>query len=155
VPNDPWNSESQAYPGDQYVDWIAFDAYNRGSKYYSKPAWLTFDQMISNPYYRAVRVSANKPVMWAEGAANEYGDGGTRKSDWVNHMFTELSSSSNPYPHLKAITWFESDPSNYRYDSKSTSPVYNKFVYDMRWKNSYGTLYFRSNGNALAHVTQP
>jgi hypothetical protein len=151
----PWNNEAAAYPGDAYVDWIGFDAYNRGNQAYTKPPWVTFDQMISSAYSRAVAISANKPVIWAEGAANEYGDGGTKKADWVNQMFTELSSTSNPYPHLKAITWFESDTNTYKYDSMSTTPVYDAFVNDLRWTNSSGVLDFRSNGNALAQITTP
>jgi hypothetical protein len=150
----PWNNPPNAYPGDQYVDWIGFDAYNRGSATNGKP-WRTFDQTIGQSYALAVSISANKPIMLAEGASNEYGDGGAYKAAWIDATFKELASASNPYPHLKAVTWFESDTNSYTYDSMSTSPVYNAFVNDIRWTNAGGMLDFRSNGNALAQITYP
>ena len=148
-----WDYPPNSYPGDQYVDWIGFDSYNHATG--TSGTWQTFDQTVAKSYALAVSISGKKPVMWAEGATNEYGDGGAMKAGWVNAMFSELSSGSNPYPNLRAITWFETDTSTYAYDSMSTSPVYNAFVNDLRATASNGVLYFRSNGSAFAGLTAP
>ena len=57
---------SEMYPGDSYVDWIAFDQYNYfGCK--GNPDWLSFAQ-TELPTYTWIRahISATKPLMLAE-----------------------------------------------------------------------------------------
>ncbi|HEV3155044.1 MAG TPA: glycosyl hydrolase, partial [Candidatus Baltobacteraceae bacterium] len=147
-PNQSWNQPASAYPGDAYVDWVAFDAYNMGSNSNGR-AWWTFNYIVSGAYKTAVAVSPAKPVMITEIASNEYGDGGTMKAAWVDAMFSTLVASPNQYPHLHALSWYETDNANFTYDSKSTEPVYQRFALDMRSYNSQGVLNIRSNGQAL------
>lgn len=150
----PWNNPANAYPGDAYVDWIAFDAYNRGSLTDGLP-WNSFDQIMNAPYQLAISISTSKPIMVAEMASNEYGDGGNQKASWIAAMIAELTSASNPYPNLKLISWFEGDPNGYIYNNESTQPAYNAWVNGLRATDPNGAMVFRSNGAALAAVTTP
>jgi hypothetical protein len=111
--------------------------------------------MAGGAYHNATIASQNKPVMIVETASNEYGDGGAMKAAWVDAMFATLQSSHNPYLHLRALSWYESDSPGYLYDSKSTSPVYRQFTLDIRTSQPDGILFFRSNGRALFTITTP
>jgi beta-mannanase len=159
IPNaatNPWNNPAAAYPGDAYVDWIGFDAYNRGSMTDGQP-WTSFDATIGSAYNLAVSISSTKPIMLSEMASNEYGDGGAMKSQWITQMLSELSrpQSMNPYPNLRAFVWFEADNASYLYDSESTQPTYNAFVSGLRATQANGLPAFRGNGNALDQITTP
>ncbi len=147
-PNDQWNQPASAYPGDDYVDWVAFDGYNVGSATDGK-RWVKFHWMVVVPYAAAVALAPDKPIMIAETASNEYGDGGPLKAAWIDAMFSELSSATNPFPSLRAVSWFEADKNTYLYDSKSTMPSYQSFVYAIRGRSTAGALYVRSNGEAM------
>lgn len=149
-----WDNPANAYPGDSYVDWVSFDAYNRGSVGDQKN-WVSFDQLIAQPYNLSVQIAPNKPVMWAEGASNEYGDGGTMKAAWLQNLFAELSSANNPYPHLREISYFEVDPNPYHYDTLSSTPTFDSFVWSMRAYDQNGVLYIRSNKQVLDNLVTP
>jgi hypothetical protein len=149
-----WDAPGAAYPGDAYVDWISFDAYNFGSLTDGKP-WYTFDDIVLEGYTTAVAISPNKPVSLSELASNEYGDGGAMKSGWVNEMLYELHSPTNPYPNLRLISWFEPNHDGYNYNEESTSPTYTTFANALRVTLPDGTMAFRSNATALANLTTP
>ncbi len=150
----PWNEPAAAYPGDAYVDWLAFDGYNMGNDY-NGHKWFSFTFMAGGAYHNAIAASQNKPVMIVETASNEYGDGGAMKAAWVDAMFATLQSTHDPYPHLRALSWYESDSPGYLYDSKSTPPSYRAFTLDIRIYQPDGILHFRSNGSALFTITTP
>jgi len=148
-----WDDPANAYPGDSYVDWVSFDGYNRGTVHDQKN-WITFENLIGPPYDLAVQIAPTKPVMWAEGASNEYGDGGAMKGYWIADMFHELSRT-NPYPHLREITWFELDPPPYLYDSLSSKDAYASFVWNMRSYDKNGVLDIRSNNRVFDRIDAP
>ena len=152
----PWNNPAVAYPGDNYVDWIAWDMYNHGSAT-SGLRWYTFDQLMKNPYPLAVSISPNKPLMISELASNEDGDGGTMKAGWISQMLSDLQqpAATNPYPHLRALLWFQSDSKTYSYDNESTAPAYSAWVNGLRTVDASGNLNFRSNGVELSQLTAP
>lgn len=149
-----WDDPANAYPGDSYVDWVGFDGYNRGTMH-DQDAWVSFDTLISTAYDAAVKIAPNKPVMMAEGASNEYGDGGAMKASWIQQMFGELSSPNNPYPHLREVTWFELDPAPYKYDTLSSTPAYTSFVWNMRSYDQHGVLNIRSNNQVFDNLVTP
>lgn len=93
----PW------YPGDSYVDWLAFDAYNWGSE--SGNAYLSWGDThatFADTYDKVSALSSTKPIMVAETASNEAGGD---KAAWI----TELFSAQIPvtFPRIKAVCWFE------------------------------------------------
>ena len=149
-----WNQPFNAYPGDAYVDWIAFDGYNMGSSNNGKN-WFSWAFMAGGAYKNALRSSQNKPVMIVESGSNEWGDGGAVKAGWIDQMFAQLQASPNPFPHLHAISWYEADTATFLLDSKTTMPVYQTFTNDIRTYQPNGDLNFRSNGNALWTITSP
>ncbi len=105
VPVASYNDPAQSYPGDAYVDWVAFDGYNWGLAPSWDPAgnyWTSFNTMFASAYATARAIAPKRPVMIAETASSE--DGGS-KAAWINDMNTQLQSGS--YPDLKVITWFD------------------------------------------------
>ncbi|HZT14270.1 MAG TPA: glycosyl hydrolase [Candidatus Baltobacteraceae bacterium] len=153
IQNEPWDDPAQAYPGDDYVDWISFDGYNRGTLANPKQ-WVTFDSLISQAYQLSISISNAKPISISEIASNEYGDGGAMKSAWILQMLTELTGADNPYPHIRLVSWYEAD-SVYQYDTESSDLAYTAFAMNIRGKFPSGLLKVRSNGSALARVTAP
>jgi hypothetical protein len=94
------------YPGDAYVDWTGLDGYNKYS------SWLAFNQVFAasgitwlyNSYQEVLSVAPSKPIMLAEFASLEAGDGGAKKAAWI----TDALSAQIPanFPAIKAILWF-------------------------------------------------
>ncbi|MGZ6004698.1 MAG: glycosyl hydrolase [Candidatus Saccharimonadales bacterium] len=95
------------YPGDKYVDWVAFDAYNRGTapglsgNQYGSGSWQTFAQLAKPTYTSLLAIAPGKPVMVAETGTVE--DGGS-KADWFTKALKyELKAN---YPRIKAFVYF-------------------------------------------------
>ncbi|MFH1684665.1 MAG: glycosyl hydrolase [Candidatus Margulisiibacteriota bacterium] len=93
-PNEAWNEAIDYYPGDAYVDWIAFDGYN-----WSGGDWKTFDQLFSTIY--ATFESYGKPLMIGEFASAT--DEAQSKATWITNTFASLE---NDYPKIKIFNWF-------------------------------------------------
>ena len=143
-----WNNPINAYPGDAYVDWVAFDAFNRGNAQLQVP-WQTFDQLTAASYAKAVKVSPVRPVMIAELGTNEYGDGGALKQQWLTNLLTELPPA---YPHLRAVGYFDLSNASYAYGLQSTVASYDAWIVGLRPLTG-GVLNFRGNGAALNGLT--
>lgn len=105
---------NQLYPGDAYVDWLALDGYN----WYTRQAmpWLSFSQVFSgtptqkqmrDSYTEITSLSPSKPLMIAEFATVELGDGGAAKAAWISSALT--SEIPTHYPKIKAIVYFNWD----------------------------------------------
>jgi beta-mannanase len=97
------------YPGDSYVDWTCLDGYNKYS------SWLNFDQIFNGvgitwlfkSYDQLVALAPSKPIMIAEFASLEAGDGGTKKGQWLKDTF--LSIVPTKFPKIKALVYFNWD----------------------------------------------
>lgn len=92
-PNESWNEAIDYYPGNNYVDWIAFDGYNWGDGNRK-----TFDEIFSVIY--STFESYGKPLMIGEFSSTE--DGGN-KANWIADAFTKIKSN---YPEIKSFNWF-------------------------------------------------
>jgi len=151
---DPWNAPIAAYPGDAYVDWIGFDAYNRGNDIFPQK-WKNFDDTIAPSYQEALTISSVKPIIVSETASNEYGDGGAMKAQWLASLTTELASptATNSYPHIRAISYFDTNITSLIYSLRSTHPVFHSWVTGIRTIGPHGIPNLRGNGNALMNVT--
>ncbi len=90
------------WPGDAYVDWIAWDTYNwagcRGR------SWQSFADTVS-PFYTWLQDHghANKPYMLAEYGTVESPTDPGRKAQWFRDEATALSS----FPDLRALVYFD------------------------------------------------
>ena len=99
VPWTQWNTFSNYYPGDQYVDWVAIDGYNWGSTQgWSK--WKTFEQIFSRRYKQIIEKYPGKPIMIGEFATSEVGGD---KVQWIKDAFTAIKEK---FPGIKAVVWF-------------------------------------------------
>ncbi|HEV3152615.1 MAG TPA: glycosyl hydrolase [Candidatus Baltobacteraceae bacterium] len=154
--NNTWDLPASAYPGDDYVDWISFDTYQRGNRLTGKP-WLDFDQISFASYKTAVTISPAKPVSISEIGATEWGDGGRRKAQWLEQMLFELSLPApyNRYPNLRLISYYDSDAHGWAYKLRTSRRSYYTWTNAIRSRSSAGTLNFRSNPAALLNVTVP
>ena len=98
VPGDAWNTWTNYYPGDAYVDWMGFDGYNWGTTQ-TTSAWQTFPSMASRIYPSIA--AKGKPIMIPETASAEQGG---NKAQWIAAILPALQSS---FPAIKAFAWFE------------------------------------------------
>ena len=112
-----WNSISNYYPGDAYVDWIGVSGYN----WYSTPGhtapWWTFSDIFDSPsqadpwqtndgvkvgVLRYLMCHYAKPIIMAEIGTVE-GPGGTQtKANWIADTYAKMQD----FPYVRAITWF-------------------------------------------------
>ena len=111
VPSD--NRFEPYYPGNTFVDVLALDGYNWGTRESGYGDWRSFRQVFSNAYERIARLG-RKPIWIAEvGSAVEGGD----KAAWIDEMFKELSEGFAP--RITTIVWFHIDKER---DWRMTSP---------------------------------
>ncbi|MDO8804916.1 MAG: glycosyl hydrolase [Elusimicrobiota bacterium] len=101
-PDEEWNRFENYYPGPEYADVVGLDAYNWGdSREWS--SWLRPQQLLKDPYRRALAMAPDKPLFLAEVAACS---GGGVKSAWLGKLFSRLETR---YPAVKGFMWFDYD----------------------------------------------
>ncbi len=109
VPGDAWNLWSNYYPGDSYVDWMAFDGYNWGTVQ-AGSTWRTFTNIAGTLY--AGLAAKGKPIMIPETASTQLGGD---KAAWISAILPALKAS---YPAIKALVWFHMNKeTDWRIDS--------------------------------------
>jgi beta-mannanase len=107
------------YPGDAYVDWLALDAYNRGTAsagsggQFGGTGWRTFTELVKPTYDKLITVASGKPIMVAELGTVE--EGGS-KAEWftkaLKHELKQL------FPRIEAMVYFNHVKT---YDNRITS----------------------------------
>lgn len=107
------------YPGDDYVDWLALDGYNRGTGLYG-PGWVSLADTF-NASYATITELAPKPILIAETASSEFGGD---KAAWIRQGF--LHDLPARFPRIRAVVWFDFDFStksetDWRIDSSPAS----------------------------------
>jgi len=129
-----WNTVplSQVYPGNAYVDWVALDGYNWAG-YQSMP-WLNFGQIYAgdtrvvsnskNSLAEIAAVAPGKPLMIAEFASVEAGDGGTAKANWITNALLVIGNN----PNIKAIVWFNHTDGGMTWPIESSTASMNAFA---------------------------
>ena len=98
-----WSARyQQMYPGDAYVDWIAWDPYNWGTC--RDRAWKSFVQTVQ-PFYDWLESEGfgDKPFMLAEYGTVEDPSRPSAKADWLTGVVGALQS----LPNLKALLYFD------------------------------------------------
>lgn len=95
-PNVPYSSY---YPGDNYVDYIGFDAYNWGTTQ-SWSSWRTPVQ-VYGPTYNALTKLTDKPLIIGEtGSVEQGGD----KAAWIRQAF--LTDIPQNFPRIISVWYF-------------------------------------------------
>jgi beta-mannanase len=106
------------YPGDQYVDWIAYDPYNwYGCK--AGQRGRSFAE-ITKPFYDWTAANTpGKPLMLAEYGLREQAAGMPSKADWFRDELVQLRTTRT---RLKALVYFNNDHNcDWRITSSSAS----------------------------------
>ena len=125
-PNIVGNHMEDYWPGDNYVDIAAFDAYNWSNQ---QPArgdgtWRSFDQLVAAPYARITSFTS-RPIWLAEFGTTEAASGvdpvGANKGQWLRDMF-----NTTGFPRLTGIVYFSEDDTrdtqrDWRLDSSAAS----------------------------------
>jgi hypothetical protein len=91
------------YPGDAYVDWIAWDPYNRNTP------WLSFSAMVT-PFYDWLTDNGygGKPFMLAEYGVVEDPANPAAKADWFTAAGQSLTDGE--FPNLKVVVSYFDHP---------------------------------------------
>jgi hypothetical protein len=93
------------WPGDQYVDWVAWDPYNWAScKAGHDEKWESFSQIVE-PFYQWLETNgyANKPFMLAEYGTVEAPQDPAMKAAW----FDAIPAALQRFPNLRALIYFD------------------------------------------------
>ena len=90
------------YPGDDVVDWVAWDPYNWFGCREDSP-WRSFEEIV-DPFYQWARQRYNKPLMVGEFGVVEHAEpGGPSKSGWFNDAIDAMTAR----PEIKAYVYFD------------------------------------------------
>ena len=83
------------YPGDSYVDWVAYSGFNWGTSDSTK--WTSFEDLSQDIY--SILSQTNKPIMVAEtSSVTKGGD----KNVWFEQMIASLPTM----PNIKAVIFY-------------------------------------------------
>jgi beta-mannanase len=106
------------YPGDSYVDWIAYDPYNwYGCKSGHKPR--SFAEITKPMYDWTAAHAPSKPLMLAEFGLREQPAGVPSKAEWFKDALTTLKTSRT---RIKALVYFNTNHTcDWRITSSSSS----------------------------------
>jgi beta-mannanase len=95
----------QLYPGDSYVDWIAYDPYNwYGCKSGHKPR--SFAEITKPMYDWTAAHAPGKPLMLAEFGVREQPAGMPSKAQWFKDALTTLKTTRT---RIKALVYFNTN----------------------------------------------
>lgn len=100
VPEAKWNSISNYYPGDAYVDWIGVSVYGAGEAN-ERPE--RFSKRLAGSYDELTRLSPTKPLAIMEFGAPEYGRKG--KARWITAAFRSIRTGR--FPRVRAVSWWD------------------------------------------------
>ena len=89
------------YPGDEYVDWVGYSAFNWGSSNQSGFIWRDFESISLEIYTKLS--SLNKPIMVAEMSSVPDTQNGKRL--WFDQALRRITT----FKHIKALVMFDQD----------------------------------------------
>jgi hypothetical protein len=110
------------YPGDDVIDWIAYDKYNRVDCDGRDGTWAEFADKVQ-PFYDWLQANGHgdKPFMMGEYGSDEPLAGQPSKGSWFLGARDVMSGASNGgasrFPNLKALVYFDSDHTTSAYTS--------------------------------------
>lgn len=115
-----WQYSGGLYPGDDVIDWIAWDPYN-WYRCHGSP-WRGFAEKVSGFYdWLIAHGHGDKPFMLAEFGSAEHDDDPLAKGAWFDGARDALRRGE--FPNLKALVYFDSRPSecDWRLDTSQAS----------------------------------
>lgn len=109
------------YPGDDYVDWVGFSAFNWAGVY-KQNVWETPSQIYQESLTQIEKF--NKPIMITETASAESPDNLHAKAEWINQFANYL----NDNPKIKGVVWFNTNDNGIDWSMTSSDASMEAFV---------------------------
>jgi beta-mannanase len=140
-PQEKWNFIMDAYPGNEYVDFVGLDIYNGAGK---AAIWRSFRKEGIENYFILTQALPDKPLFICETASRERENyeplSSQNKAEWIREMGKTLSSDMSK---VKLLVWFN-EKSTFKINTSSEAEnAFSIFI----WKNDYfksGTNYFNT-----------
>ena len=104
---------ADVFPGDDYVDWVGLDGFNRGTSW-SSTRWQTMTEIFTASIEHVRELSA-RPLMIAETASSEVGGD---KAAWIR---TSLARVATDLPEVRAVIWFSKNETSLGIDWRVNS----------------------------------
>jgi hypothetical protein len=105
IPQEKWNFIMEAYPGDQYVDYVGLDIYNGAGK--GTPIWRSFRKEGIENYFILNQRLAHLPILVCEAASREREPQEPKtaqdKAEWIRQMSEALRTDMSK---VKLLVWF-------------------------------------------------
>jgi hypothetical protein len=118
LPQESWNYIMDAYPGDDYVDFVGLDIYNGAGK---SLVWRSFRKEGIEVYYTVTKLLKDKPIIICETASRERGAAEPRnaqdKGEWIEQMADALQTDMSQF---RLLTWFN-EKETFRINSSNSS----------------------------------
>ena len=96
---------------------------------------------MQNSYQQVLAVAPQKPMMLAEVASLEAGDGGGKKATWITDALTSAIPTS--FPAIKAVVWF-----NWNADPGSSFVIESSAKSQAAFRAAIGTSTYAANNFA-------
>jgi autotransporter-associated beta strand protein len=106
---------NQLYPGDNYVDWISLDGYNRLAN-----SWQDFSNIAATTITQLTNIAPGKPIMVAETGCNQTNNPTETKAQWFLNTLTNYLPLVQP--RIKAWVYFNSTNTSDGNDWRITVP---------------------------------
>lgn len=103
VPQEKWNYIMDAYPGDEYVDFVGLDVYNGAGE---SKVWTSFRKVGIENYFILTKQLPDKPLFICETASRERrnNEADTQsKAEWIEQMSETVKSDMS---NIKLLSWF-------------------------------------------------
>jgi hypothetical protein len=137
IPQEPWNYIMDAYPGDEYVDFVGLDIYN-GAGETGIPLWRSFRKEGIENYFLLTEKLPHKPLLICESASRERlpkeANNAEDKAGWIEQMAEALQTD---FSKVRLMVWFN-EYDNFKITSSEKAK--NSFKKNI-WENNF----FRSS----------
>jgi hypothetical protein len=132
VPQESWNNIMDAYPGDDYVDFVALDIYNGAGVGAGVDIWRSFRKEGIENYFVLTQKLASKPLFICETASRERKnhEQGQSKAEWIKQMSEALKTDMSK---VRLLTWFNEKESFKVNSSTETLESYNRWILNEKY----------------------
>jgi beta-mannanase len=132
-PQESWNYIMDAYPGNEYVDYVGMDVYN-GAGEMGVPVWRSFRKEAIENYFLMTDKLSDKPLIICETASRERKMNETghlqSKAEWMAQMSEALKSDLSK---IRLVCWFN-QYSNFKINSSNEAK---EGYYTQFWLDPY------------------
>jgi hypothetical protein len=131
-PQESWNYILDAYPGDEFVDYVGSDVYNGADRGTSN--WTSFRREAVENYFIFSEFFPSKPILICEVSSRERhreenGDFQT-KAEWIRDLSETLRFDMN---NIVVLSWFD----QYKKFKINSSDEARKAFMTHLWQNPY------------------